>query len=151
MDPVMLALAKEKTQWKEDLFFAVKLARQMLSKYYAEVTPTTGMLLSSADILHPLRKLRSFRKWYMGLDINPEYETSYPTQHLEAFLRYVEIEYCAIHRRVTVNTLDTVSSSNLIPSATASGSYQSYFDQYDWSSDDEEDLMPINMDQTTSG
>jgi len=45
MDGVMRALAKKKTPWKEDLFFAVKLARQMLSKYYAEVTPTTGMLL----------------------------------------------------------------------------------------------------------
>jgi len=47
MDSVMRALAKKKTQWKEDLFFAVKLARQKLSKYYAEVTPTTGMLLIS--------------------------------------------------------------------------------------------------------
>jgi len=56
MDGVMRALAK-KTQWKEDLFFAVKLARQKLSKYYAEVTPTTGMLLISAQILHPFRKL----------------------------------------------------------------------------------------------
>ena len=35
MDGVMRALAKKKTQWKEDLFFAVKLARQKLSKYYA--------------------------------------------------------------------------------------------------------------------
>jgi len=31
MDGVMRALAKNKTQWKEDLFFAVKLARQKLS------------------------------------------------------------------------------------------------------------------------
>jgi hypothetical protein len=35
MDGVMRALAKKKTQWQEDLFFAVKLARQKLSKYYA--------------------------------------------------------------------------------------------------------------------
>jgi hypothetical protein len=41
MDGVMRALDKKKTPWKEDLFFAVKLARQNLSKYYAEVTPTT--------------------------------------------------------------------------------------------------------------
>jgi len=37
-----------KIQRKEDLFFAVKLARQKLSKYYAELTPTTGIHLISA-------------------------------------------------------------------------------------------------------
>ena len=81
MDGVMRALAKNKTQWKEDLFFAVKLARQKLSKYFAEVTPTTGMLLISAHILDPFRKLRSFRKWDKGMDINPEDETSYTSQY----------------------------------------------------------------------
>jgi hypothetical protein len=57
MDGVMRALAKKKTQWKEYLFFAVKLARQILSKYYAEVTPTAGMLLNGVHILDPFRKL----------------------------------------------------------------------------------------------
>ena len=76
MDGVMHALAKKKTQWKEDLCFEVKLARQKLSKYYAEVTPTTGMLLISAHILYPFRKLRSFRQSDKGMDINPEDETS---------------------------------------------------------------------------
>jgi len=42
MDGVMAALANKKTPWKEDLFFAVKIARQKLSKNYADVTPTTG-------------------------------------------------------------------------------------------------------------
>ena len=32
MDGVMRGLARKKTQWKEDLFFAVKFARQKLSK-----------------------------------------------------------------------------------------------------------------------
>jgi hypothetical protein len=45
MDGVIQAFAKKKTQWKEDLFIAVKFARQKLSKYYAEATPTTDMLL----------------------------------------------------------------------------------------------------------
>jgi hypothetical protein len=72
MDSVMRAFAKKKTPWKEDLFFAVKLARQKLSKYYIEVTPMTGMLLVSAHILDPFRKLRSFRKWDNRMDINPE-------------------------------------------------------------------------------
>ena len=124
MDSVMRALAKKKTQWKEDLFFAVKLARQKRSKYYAKVTPMTGMLLIPTHILDPFRKLRSFRNWDKGMDINPEDETSYTTQYQEAFMRYAENEYCAKHRRVPVNKLETVPSSNLVPSAMASGSYQ---------------------------
>jgi len=55
-DGILQHLAEKKTQWKEDLYFAVKFARQMLSKYYAEVTPKTGMLLISAQILDPFRK-----------------------------------------------------------------------------------------------
>jgi len=80
MDGVMQALAKKKTQWKEDLFFAVKLARQKLAICYAEVTPTMGVPLISAQILDLFRKLRSFRKWDKGMYINPEDETSYTTQ-----------------------------------------------------------------------
>jgi len=79
MDGMMRDLAMMKIQWKEDLFFAVKLARQTLLKYYTEVTPTTGMLVIAAHILHPLRRLRSFRKWDKGMHINPENETSYTT------------------------------------------------------------------------
>jgi hypothetical protein len=85
-------LAKKKTQWKEDLFFAVKLARQKLSKYYAAVAPTTGMCLMSAHIPNPFRKLRIFQQWDEEVDINPEDETSYTTQCQEAFLKYVENE-----------------------------------------------------------
>jgi len=151
MDGVMRALAKKKTQWKEDLFFAVKLARQKLSKYYGEVTPTTGMLLISTKILDPFRKLRSFRKWDKGMDINPEDESSYTTQYQEAFLKYVENEYWAKHRCAPVIKLETVPSSNLVPSATASGSYQSSFDPYDLSNDDEEYWTPNNVPETTPG
>jgi hypothetical protein len=96
------------------------------------------MLLISADILYPFRKLRSFRQWDKGMVINPEDETSYTTQYQEAFLKYVENQYCAKHRRVLVNILETVPSSNLVPSATASGSYQSSLDPYDVSRDDEQ-------------
>jgi hypothetical protein len=96
-------LAKKETQWKEDLFFAVKLARQKLSKYRAEVTAATGMLLITENILDPLRKLRSFRKWDTGMNINPEDKTSYTTQYQQAFLKYVENKYCAKHRRVPFN------------------------------------------------
>jgi len=103
MDGVMRAFAKKKTPWQEDFFFAVKLARQKLSQCYTELTPTMGMLLISAHILDPFWKLRSFRKWDKGMDINPEDGTSYTTQYQEAFLKYVENEYCANHRRVPVN------------------------------------------------
>jgi len=150
-DRIMWAMAKKRTQWKEDLFFAVKLAQQKLSKYYAEVTPTRGLVLISTHILDPLRKLRSFRKWDKGIDINPEDETSYTTQYQEAFLKYVEYEYCAKHWCVLVNKFETVQSINFVPSAMASGSYQSCFDPYDLSSHDEEYLTPNNVAETTPG
>jgi len=35
------------------------------------------------------------------MDINPEDEISYTTQYQEAFLMYVENEYCAKHRCVS--------------------------------------------------
>jgi hypothetical protein len=81
MHGVMRALAKKKPQWKEDLFFAVKCVRQKLTKYFTEVTPTTGMLLISAHMLDPFQKLRTFRKREKGIDINPEDETFYTTQY----------------------------------------------------------------------
>jgi hypothetical protein len=150
-DCVMGALAKRGTPWKEELFFALKLARQNISKYYAEVTPTTGMLLVSAHILDPFRMLRSCRKWDKGMDIYPEDETSYTTQYQETFLKYVENEYCAKHQLVPVNKLKREPTSNHVPSATASGSHQKYVDLYDLSRDDEEDLMPNNVAETTNG
>jgi hypothetical protein len=64
------------TQWKKDLFFAVKLAQQNLSHCHAEVTPTTGMNLISAQILNRVWKLHTFRKCDNGTVITPEYETS---------------------------------------------------------------------------
>jgi len=125
MDGVMRALTKKKTQWKEDWFFTVKLARQKLSKYYALVTPTTGMLVISVHIIHHFQKLRSCRKWDEGIDIIPENKTSYTTQCQEAFPMYIENEYCAKHQCVPVNTVESLPSSNHIPSATASGSCKS--------------------------
>jgi hypothetical protein len=114
MDGVMRALAKKKIEWKEDLFFAVKLAREKLSNDYAEVSPTTGMLQISAHILNPFRMLRSFRKWDDGMDINPEDEASYTTQYQEAILKYVENEYCTKHRHMPFNKLQSSPSTNLI-------------------------------------
>jgi len=87
-----------KTQLKDDLLFAMKLAQQKLSIYCAVMFPTLGMLLFSAPIHDLCRKLRSFRKWGKGMDINPENEALYITQYQEAFLNYVENQYSAKHR-----------------------------------------------------
>jgi len=151
MDGVLRALAKKKTKWKEDLYFAVKYARHMLSKYNGEVTSTTGTLLISAHILDPFRKLRSFRKWDKGMDINPEDETAYTTQYQEAFLKYVENEHCAKHRQLSVTKHDKLQSNDSIHSATPSQSGQSSCDPYDLSSGDEEYLTPKNLAKTTPG
>jgi hypothetical protein len=56
MDRVMRALPRKKTKWNEDLHFTMKVACQKLSKYYAEVTPTTSLLFISAHILDTFRK-----------------------------------------------------------------------------------------------
>jgi len=145
----MGALAKKKIRLKEHLFFAVMLTRLKLSKYCAEVTATTGMLLICEVILGPFRKLRSFRKWYKGMDNNPDDETSCTTQYQEAFLKYVENEYCAKHRRVPSNTHESSTSCTLIHSGTASISCQSPFDPYDLSRYDEQYLIPNNVAETT--
>ena len=42
------------------------------------------------------------------MNIIPEDETSYATQYQEAFLKYVENEYCAKHRRLPVTKLKTL-------------------------------------------
>jgi hypothetical protein len=97
MDRVMQGLAKKKTQWKEDLYFAVKFVRQKLSKYCTTVTSTMGILIISARIHDPFCKLRSCRKWNKDMDINPEQDTSDTTQYQEAFLKYEENKYCAKH------------------------------------------------------
>ena len=85
------------------------------------------------------------------MDIDPEDETSNMAQYQAAFLKYVEIEYCAKHRRVLVNILESIPSSNLIPFATASPYCPSSIDPYDVSSDDDEYLTPNNMTETTTG
>jgi hypothetical protein len=81
------------------------------------------MLLISAHILDHFRKLRTFSKWNKGIDINAEDETSCTTQYEEAFLKCMDNDYCAKHRCVPVNELETVPNINLIPSETALGFY----------------------------
>jgi len=75
MGGVMRAFAKKTTQWKKDLYSAVIVAWQKMSKYYAEVIPTMALLFISAHVLEPFRNLPLFIKWHMGMDTNPEDET----------------------------------------------------------------------------
>jgi len=149
IDGVMRALAKKKSQWKEDLYFAAKVLRPKLSKYYAEVTPTAGMLLISAHILETSNKLRSFRNWDKVMDINPEDETFHTTKYQESFLKYVLTKYCAKHRLMSVISPYNVLHSSIIPSAKASGFDQSSFDPNDLSSDYEKYLTPETIAEMT--
>ena len=128
MDGVMRDLAKKQTPSKEDSFFAVKLARQKPSKYYAGVTPSTAVLLIAEHILDSFRKLRSFRNCDTGRDINPEDEWSYTAQYEKGFLRSMENDDCAKHQSVPVNKQKSFPRSNLIPSNKVLASCQSFFD-----------------------
>jgi len=144
LDGVIQSFHKKKTQWKEDLYFAAKFARRKLSTYYAEVTPQAGILVISAHILNPFRKLRSFSNWDIGKDINLEDETSYSTQNHEALLKNVENEYCGKHRCLHIIKRDSVQSNHLIPSPMPSGCGQASFDPNDLSSSNEEYIKPQN-------
>lgn len=50
LDGLMLTSAQLMSQWNEDLYFAVRFAKQKLSKYYVEVTPMMCMLRISGHI-----------------------------------------------------------------------------------------------------
>jgi len=128
MNGVMQGLAKKKTQWMEDLYFAVKVAPQKLSKYYCQVTPTTSLLLIPAHIVDSFHKLQSWKKWDTAMDINREDETSYTTQYQKALVKWVEKDYCAKHEWMSVIRPNTVLHTFNIASAKASGFGQSWFD-----------------------
>jgi len=74
----------------EELDFTLMVVCQILSKYCANITPTTSLLLISAHISDSLWKLESFRKKYKAMDINSDDETSYTTYYQEAYMKYVE-------------------------------------------------------------
>jgi len=80
---------------------------------------------------------------------NPEDETSYTTQYQEASLKYVENEYYAKHRRMSVIKPEIAQHSNIFPSVKASGFGQSSLDPYDLYSDDDEYWTPKCAAETT--
>jgi hypothetical protein len=87
----------------------------------------------------------------MRLDISPDDETSYTTQYQSAFLKCLEDEYCAKHRRVLVNTLEYLPISTLIPFPVDSGFSDSSFDPNELSSDHEKYLTPNDVPEMTPG
>lgn len=78
---IMQAVTTEKIQRKENLNSAMKISRQKLPKYYAEVTLMTGRFPISAHILDHFAKFQLFRMWLKGLAINALDKKSYTTQY----------------------------------------------------------------------
>jgi hypothetical protein len=75
------------------------------------------------------------------MHINSKAMTLYTTIYHEAFLNYVENEYCAKHRHLPVIKPQRVLSSNLFPSAMAARSSQFSFSPLNLSSNDKEQVM----------
>jgi len=95
VDGIIGAVARTQPQSKDDMFFAMKFAQQLLSKSHAEVTPIMGMLLKSAHILDLFPTLRLLTTYEKGMDIHSQNNALYNTQYQEAILKYVENKYCA--------------------------------------------------------
>lgn len=68
----MWHLGQKEIEWKEDVYLTTKITRQKLGKQYAEVTPTTGMLLIDQHIHDSFWILPSFRKSGNWMHDTPE-------------------------------------------------------------------------------
>jgi hypothetical protein len=143
MDGVLRALAKKKTEWKRDIYFALRSARTKLTKYYSTVTPDTGVLLIIAHLLDPYRKLRTFIKWDKAMDVGPDEDDSYTSQYKETFIKYVESQYCE-------SPGNTPQTALAVSESVASGSSVSPFDVSD-DSDCEYYSQSAGGTQTTPG
>jgi len=89
--------------------------------------------------------------WDKGRYMNPAHGTSYTIQYPEAIVMYVQNDYCAMQQRVAGNILDSIPSSNLLPSTTASRLRKCSCGSYDLSSDDEKYLTPENVAEMAPG
>jgi len=98
--------------------------------------------LISAHMLDSFEQLWAFRKWDMGININPEDETSYTTQYQDMFLKYVDNEYCTKYSQLSVSEPERILRNNLFPTALASVSGQSTYDRYDLATDGAEYWRP---------
>jgi len=84
------------------------------------------------------------------MNYNPDDETSCTTQYQDAFLENVENEYCAKPQWLSVDKLETAATNNPF-STMASRSGQTSFDQYDFSSNNDECLTLTNVAEMTLG
>jgi len=85
------------------------------------------------------------------MDINLENGTFHTAQYDEAFVMYVDGNYCAKEWQMSIIKPENVLHSIIFPSAKASGFGQLCFDPYDLSSDDEEYLTPECVAEMTPG
>jgi hypothetical protein len=108
------------------------------------------MLLIAAHILDPFRKLRSFRKWDKAMDVHPTDEGFFTVQFKDAFLRYVEHEYCSKDHIKPNFKLETSKQNNPFSTSPVSGSGHSFHHPHDLSSDDAEYITPANLVESTS-
>jgi len=145
LDGVMWAFAQKITQWNEDFYFTVGYVQQKLSKCYSEATPTTSLLVISAYILDPFRKLQLCRNWNHGKIINPDDETLNTMQYQSALLKFLENQSCAKHWVLSVNKPERVTTKNPFSSTMASWSSQSFLNKYHLSGDDDEYLTSKNV------
>ena len=83
--------------------------------------------------------------------MNSQDEMSYTARYHEAFWKYVENEYCAKHRPMSVPKPENALHRYFFHSAKASGFGQSSFDPYDLYSDDDEYLTPKYVAEMTPG
>jgi len=136
MDGMMWPLAKETPQRKEDLFFVVTLARQKLwntSPKWLQQLPCFSFLHISSILSRSCNCSKcGTMEWIFILRAR---HPRLPNMK-RRFWSTWRMNTVRKHWRVLVNTYESLPSSNLVPSATASGSWQSSFDQHDLSSDD---------------
>jgi hypothetical protein len=83
------------------------------------------------------------------MDINPKEEVCNTIQYQEAFLKYVENEYCAKDLRMTDINPENAFYTNFFASAKVSRLCPSSFESYDSSSDDGEYLTPESVAEMT--
>jgi hypothetical protein len=84
IDVVLSSSADDKMQSKEDIFFAMQCARDILYKFFTPVTPSMGLHLISTHMLNPFHNSGLFRKWDKGMNILAVESTSYSMEFQEA-------------------------------------------------------------------
>jgi hypothetical protein len=85
------------------------------------------------------------------MHINPADETSYTIQYQEGFLENVENEYWAMHTRLLVIKSHNTLINNLGSFKMSSRSGQSSYFPYNLCRDDNQNLTPTNVAETTPG